>query len=129
MNENKKNWKFNQNKEKFDKRKKIRLFISIDHYKMDVEEPKVVPSAPKWVIWSKFWLINAFLLISVLINNSTILKVKLNVGGNVFMTSRETLMRDSNSMLARLVSDDSDLISDKVSCEIWDLKSASYLCF
>lgn len=29
------------------------------------------------------------------------------------MTSRETLMRDSNSMLARLVSD-SDLISDKV---------------
>lgn len=31
------------------------------------------------------------------------------------MTSRDTLMRDSNSMLARLVSDDSDLISDKVS--------------
>lgn len=29
------------------------------------------------------------------------------------MTSRETLMRDSNSMLARLVSD-SELISDKV---------------
>lgn len=30
------------------------------------------------------------------------------------MTSRETLMRDSNSMLARLVSDESDLVSDKV---------------
>lgn len=42
-----------------------------------------------------------------------VLKVKLNVGGNIFMTSRETLLRDSNSMLARLVSD-SDLISDKV---------------
>lgn len=28
-------------------------------------------------------------------------QVKLNVGGSVFMTSRETLMRDSNSMLAR----------------------------
>lgn len=30
------------------------------------------------------------------------------------MTSRETLMRDSNSMLARLVDDDAELISDKV---------------
>jgi hypothetical protein len=30
------------------------------------------------------------------------------------MTSRETLMRDPNSMLARLVSNDSDLLSDKI---------------
>ncbi|CAG9802605.1 unnamed protein product [Chironomus riparius] len=38
--------------------------------------------------------------------------IKLNVGGNLFMTSRETLLKDPNSMLARLISD-SDLISDK----------------
>lgn len=30
------------------------------------------------------------------------------------MTSRETLMRDPNSMLARLVNNDSDLLSDKI---------------
>jgi BTB/POZ domain-containing protein KCTD2/5/17 len=30
------------------------------------------------------------------------------------MTSRETLMRDPNSMLARLVCNDSDLLSDKI---------------
>lgn len=30
------------------------------------------------------------------------------------MTSRETLMRDPNSMLARLVSNDSNLMSDKI---------------
>lgn len=46
-------------------------------------------------------------------------QVKLNVGGNIFMTSRETLMRDSNSMLARLVSDDSELISDKVRLSVF----------
>lgn len=39
------------------------------------------------------------------------------------MTSRETLMRDSQSMLARLVSDDSDLISDKVSLKKDSIKS------
>jgi hypothetical protein len=48
--------------------------------------------------------------------------VKLNVGGSIFMTSRETLMRDSNSMLARLVSE-SELISDKVSQKL-DLQKA-----
>ncbi|KAG5684133.1 hypothetical protein PVAND_013374 [Polypedilum vanderplanki] len=39
--------------------------------------------------------------------------IKLNVGGILFMTSRETLLKDPNSMLARLIDGDSELISDK----------------
>lgn len=41
--------------------------------------------------------------------------VKLNVGGTYFLTTKTTLARDTNSFLYRLVQEDSDLISDKVS--------------
>lgn len=54
---------------------------------MEVDKGKVTTSLDKWI--------------------------KLNIGGNLFMTSRETLMKDPNSMLARLIDGDSDLISDK----------------
>lgn len=39
--------------------------------------------------------------------------VRLNVGGTTFMTTKTTLSRDTNSFLARLIRDDSDLISDR----------------
>lgn len=39
--------------------------------------------------------------------------VRLNVGGTTFVTTKTTLSRDTNSFLARLVRDDSDLISDR----------------
>lgn len=41
--------------------------------------------------------------------------VKLNVGGTYFLTTKTTLSRDPNSFLNRLVQEDSDLISDRVS--------------
>lgn len=41
--------------------------------------------------------------------------VKLNVGGTYFLTTKTTLSRDTNSFLYRLVQEDSDLISDRVS--------------
>lgn len=41
--------------------------------------------------------------------------VKLNVGGTYFLTTKTTLSRDPNSFLYRLVQEDSDLISDRVS--------------
>lgn len=41
--------------------------------------------------------------------------VKLNVGGTYFLTTKTTLARDPNSFLYRLIQEDSDLISDKVS--------------
>lgn len=40
--------------------------------------------------------------------------VKLNVGGTCFLTTKTTLSRDTTSFLARLIQEDSDLISDKV---------------
>ena len=42
--------------------------------------------------------------------------VKLNVGGTTFLTTRTTLSRDQKSFLYRLVSEASDLNTDKV-CE------------
>ena len=41
--------------------------------------------------------------------------VRLNVGGTCFLTTKTTLSRDPTSFLARLIQEDSDLISDKVS--------------
>lgn len=41
--------------------------------------------------------------------------VKLNVGGTYFLTTKTTLSRDPSSFLSRLIQEDSDLISDKVS--------------
>lgn len=41
--------------------------------------------------------------------------VKLNVGGTCFLTTKTTLSRDPNSFLSRLILEDSDLISDRVS--------------
>lgn len=46
--------------------------------------------------------------------------VKLNVGGSYFLTTKTTLARDPNSFLYRLVQEDSDLISDKVSAS-WSI--------
>lgn len=95
---------------------------------MDTEEVKTAPpTVSKWVRIHCEWNLSKvyiftfiFLLFFVvlLFFSMSHIQIKLNVGGKHFMTSRETLMRDSNSMLARLVSDESDLISDKV-CAIW----------
>ena len=41
--------------------------------------------------------------------------VKLNVGGVVFCTTKTTLAKDPNSFLCRLVKDDCDLSSHRVS--------------
>lgn len=45
--------------------------------------------------------------------------VKLNVGGTYFLTTKTTLSRDPNSFLYRLVQEDSDLISDRVSINLF----------
>lgn len=39
--------------------------------------------------------------------------VRLNVGGQIFLSTKTTLSRDPNSFLARLIRDDSELISDR----------------
>lgn len=41
--------------------------------------------------------------------------ITLNVGGTNFLTTKTTLSRDPNSFLSRLIQEDSDLISDRVS--------------
>lgn len=50
-----------------------------------------------------------------LIKNGSNQWVKLNVGGTCFLTTKTTLAKDPNSFLYRLVQEDSDLISDRVS--------------
>lgn len=40
--------------------------------------------------------------------------IRLNVGGQIFLTTRQTLCRDSKSFFFRLCQDDPDLPSDKV---------------
>lgn len=49
--------------------------------------------------------------------------VKLNVGGTYFLTTKTTLSRDPNSFLSRLIQEDSDLNSDRVSLELSSLLS------
>ena len=44
--------------------------------------------------------------------------VKLNVGGKLFLTTRTTLCRDSESFLYRLCQEDLNLNSDKVCLKI-----------
>lgn len=44
--------------------------------------------------------------------------IKLNVGGKIFQTTRQTLSRETNSFLARLCQEDGDLPSDKVNFSI-----------
>lgn len=49
--------------------------------------------------------------------NSVVLNrtwIKLNVGGKIFLTTRQTLSRESGSFLARLCQENGDLPSDKV---------------
>lgn len=45
--------------------------------------------------------------------------VRLNVGGTYFLTTRQTLCRDSKSFLYRLCQADPDLDSDKVRISIY----------
>lgn len=50
-------------------------------------------------------------------NNSNVRKsewVRLNVGGQLFLTTRTTLCRDPKSFFFRLCKDDDNLASDKV---------------
>lgn len=48
-------------------------------------------------------------------NNRSKSWVKLNVGGTHFLTTKTTLSRDPKSFLARLIIEDPELPSDKVS--------------
>lgn len=47
--------------------------------------------------------------------------ITLNVGGTCFLTTKTTLSRDPNSFLSRLIVEDSDLISDRVSYNETDM--------
>ena len=40
--------------------------------------------------------------------------LKLNIGGQIFLTTKATLAKENNSFLARLSSEDPELSSDKV---------------
>jgi len=40
--------------------------------------------------------------------------VRLNVGGQIFLTTKTTLMKEAESFLSRLTLDDPDLQTDKV---------------
>ena len=42
--------------------------------------------------------------------------VKLNVGGKIFLTTKQTLTKEPDSFLSRLVLEDPDLPTDKVRC-------------
>lgn len=60
--------------------------------------------------------------VSINTNSSSIMKkpasdqwVKLNVGGQYFVTTRTTLSQDPSSFLCRLIREDCGLISDRVS--------------
>ena len=47
--------------------------------------------------------------------------VRLNVGGQLFLTTKQTLCRDSNSFFYRLCQDDPDLSSDRVSKQFFKI--------
>lgn len=57
--------------------------------------------------------------------------VKLNVGGTYFVTTKTTLARDPNSFLYRLVQEDSDLESDRVtfSCKYYTITNKVHFNF
>lgn len=54
--------------------------------------------------------------------------VKLNVGGTYFLTTKTTLSRDPNSFLSRLIQEDCDLISDRVSIIVLSLSHPPCPC-
>ena len=58
---------------------------------------------------------------------SSVSWVKLNVGGQVFRTTRTTLCRDPKSFLCRLCQDDPDLDSDKASLNQQNVISLFFL--
>lgn len=44
--------------------------------------------------------------------------IKLNVGGKIFLTTKTTLMKEPECFLSRLILDDPDLQTDKVTFSI-----------
>ena len=42
--------------------------------------------------------------------------VKLNVGGQTFLTTKTTLTKEPNNFLCRLCNEEADLPTDRVSC-------------